>query len=94
MEPVICNGKNSSLIVICYALEIFLILIFVRIILSWFPPGTGVVAQIQSIVFTSTEWIMGPLRRVIPPVRLGAAALDLSPLVVIFGITILQRILC
>lgn len=71
-----------------------MILIFARIILSWFPPGTGLMAQIYSVVFTATEWVMGPLRRIIPPVRLGAAALDLSPLVVIFGITIIQQIIC
>ncbi|MGB6057748.1 MAG: YggT family protein [Microthrixaceae bacterium] len=80
--------------VICLALDIFMILIFARIILSWFPPGTGVMDQIYRVTFTATEWIMGPLRRIIPPVRLGAAALDLSPLVVIFGITIIQQIIC
>ncbi|MSV47641.1 MAG: YggT family protein, partial [Actinobacteria bacterium] len=36
----------------------------------------------------------GPLRRVIPPVRLGAAALDLSPLIVLLGITVLRSLLC
>ncbi len=80
--------------VICFALDAFLILIFARIILSWFPPGTGLMAQIYGITFTATEWLMGPLRRIIPPVRLGAAALDLSPLIVIFGISILQRVIC
>ena len=79
---------------ICIALQLFMILIFARVILSWFPPTGGVVDQIQNLVFTATEWIMGPLRRVIPPVRLGAAALDLSPLIVLVGITVLQRILC
>ncbi len=79
---------------ICIALQLFMILIFARVILSWFPPTGGVIDQIQNLVITSTEWIMGPLRRVIPPVRLGAAALDLSPLIVLVGITVLQRILC
>ena len=79
---------------ICIALQLFMILIFARVILSWFPPTGGVIDQIQNLVFTATEWIMGPLRRVIPPVRLGAAALDLSPLIVLVGITVLQRILC
>ena len=79
---------------ICIALQLFIVLIFARVILSWFPPTGGVVDQIQNLVFTATEWIMGPLRRVIPPVRLGAAALDLSPLIVLVGITVLQRILC
>ena len=79
---------------ICIALQLFMILIFARVILSWFPPTGGVIDQIQNLVITATEWIMGPLRRVIPPVRLGAAALDLSPLIVLLGITVLRSILC
>ncbi|CAB4792744.1 unannotated protein [freshwater metagenome] len=79
---------------ICIALQLFMILIFARVILSWFPPTGGVIDQIQNLVITATEWIMGPLRRVIPPVRLGAAALDLSPLIVLLGITVLRSLLC
>ncbi len=79
---------------ICLALQLFRILIFARVILSWFPPTGGVLDQIQNLVLTATEWLMGPLRRVIPPVRLGAAALDLSPLVALLGITVLLGILC
>jgi YggT family protein len=37
---------------------------------------------------------MGPLRRLIPPVRLGAAAMDLSPLVLLIGISVLRGIIC
>ncbi|CAN5474429.1 hypothetical protein BH10ACT3_BH10ACT3_20480 [soil metagenome] len=78
---------------VCLALHLFVILIFVRIILSWFPPTGGFIDQIQRVVFTSTEWIMCPLRRVIPPVRLGAAALDLSPLIVLIGISVLRALI-
>jgi YggT family protein len=79
---------------ICLALQLFVILIFVRIVLSWFPASEGLFMTIQRAVFTATEWAMGPLRRVIPPVRLGAAALDLSPLVLLLGITVLRGFLC
>ncbi len=79
---------------ICFALYLFMILIFVRIVLSWFPASDGLFMTIQRLVFNSTEWAMGPLRRVLPPVRLGAAALDLSPLVILLAITVLRSILC
>jgi YggT family protein len=70
---------------LCFAGNVFLIAVFGRILLSWFPlqPG-GVPAQIASVLFTVTEPVMGPLRRVIPAVGM----LDLSPIVVIFGIYI------
>jgi YggT family protein len=79
---------------ICLVLQLFVVVIFIRIILSWFPPGGGFVATAQRLAFDATEWIMGPLRRVIPPVRLGAAALDLSPLIILVGISLLRGIIC
>jgi YggT family protein len=79
---------------VCGALNLFLIVIFLRIVLSWFPPTGGLLDQVQRLVFVATEWIMGPLRRVLPPVRLGAAALDLSPMIVIFGVILLRGAIC
>ncbi len=79
---------------VCLALMAFLILIFVRIILSWFPASDGLFMSVQQVVFASTEWAMGPLRRAIPPVRIGAAALDLSPLIILIGIQVLRAIIC
>ena len=79
---------------ICLLLDLFVVVIFVRIILSWFPAGSGFMATAQRLAFDATEWIMGPLRRVIPPVRLGAAALDLSPLIILLGISILRGFIC
>lgn len=78
---------------LCLVLNLFLILIFVRIILSWFPATGGLLDQVNRFVFTATEWVMGPLRRIIPPVRLGAAALDLSPIVVIIGVSIIMGLI-
>jgi len=64
--------------------------ILARIIMSWvrIEPGTPV-ASIYSVVFNLTEPVLGPLRRAIPPVRMGVAALDLSPLIVFVVITLI-----
>ncbi len=58
--------------------------------MSWVPiePGTSI-ASIYSVLFNLTEPVLGPLRRAIPPVRLGMASLDLSPLIVIIGIQLI-----
>ena len=48
---------------ICLALQVFVILIFVRIILSWFPASEGLFMTVQRFAFAATEWAMGPLRR-------------------------------
>ncbi|MGQ0830162.1 MAG: YggT family protein [Microthrixaceae bacterium] len=75
----------------CTLLNLYSLLIFVRIIMSWIriDPGSSV-ASIYSVVFNLTEPVLGPLRRAIPPVRLGMAALDLSPIIVFVGI----RLIC
>ena len=81
--------------VICTLLQLYLLILFVRIVLSWFPsPGEGALASIQSFLFALTEPILGPLRSVLPPVRLGAAALDLSPMVVVLVIIFLSGAIC
>ena len=75
---------------ICTFLIIYSYVILARILMSWIrvEPGTGV-ASVYSVVFNLTEPVLGPLRRAIPPVRLGMAALDLSPIIVFVGIAII-----
>ena len=81
--------------VICRLLEAYLILMFARIILSWFPinPGSGM-ATVYGFLYSVTEPVLGPIRRVIPPIGAGGMGLDLSPLVVFFAITILRSAIC
>ncbi|MCB1013518.1 MAG: YggT family protein [Acidimicrobiales bacterium] len=76
---------------LCTLLTLYLLAVFARIILSWFPlePG-GAMAGVYQFLFTITEPVLGPLRRVIPPVGGGSFRLDLSPLIVLIGIQIIQ----
>jgi YggT family protein len=78
---------------VCSVLNIYLILVFARIILSWFPvsPG-GAMAQIFSLLYTVTEPVLGPIRRTIPPIGMGGMGFDLSPIIVIVGVQILERV--
>ena len=46
------------------------------------------------MLYALTEPVLGPLRRAIPPVRIGGMGLDLSPLIVFFGINILMGFIC
>jgi YggT family protein len=79
---------------ICSLLNLYLILLFARIILSWFPisPG-GALAQIFSFLYTITEPVLGPVRRALPPVRMGAMGFDLSPIIVIVGVRVIAGVL-
>ncbi len=81
--------------ILCRLLDAYLIVMFARIILSWFPvePGSGL-AQVYGFLYAITEPVLGPIRRVIPPLGMGGMGLDLSPLVVFFGISILRGAIC
>ena len=81
--------------ILCLLGQLDLVAIFARIILSWFPisPGTAL-AGIYSFVYSITEPVLGPIRRVIPPLGAGGMGIDLSPIIVFFAITILQGAIC
>lgn len=68
---------------ICLVLQLYSFVILARIIMSWVrvEPGTPV-ASIYSVIFNLTEPVLGPLRRAIPPVRIGVGAIDVSPIIV------------
>ena len=78
--------------IVCTLLNLYLILIFVRIIASWFPisPGTPM-ASAFSVLYSITEPVLGPIRRVMPSIGGGGMQLDLSPIVVIIVIRIICR---
>jgi len=80
---------------ICKLLQAYLIVMFARIIFSWFPiaPGSGA-ATVYGFLYSITEPVLAPIRRVIPPMGMGGMGLDLSPIIVFLGITILQGIIC
>ena len=80
--------------IIAYLLNVYLLILFVRIVLSWFPIQDGTfLASVMRVLYSLTEPVLAPLRAVLPPVRMGGAALDLSPMVLIFGILILLSFL-
>ncbi|MCU1379618.1 MAG: hypothetical protein JWN29_2601 [Acidimicrobiales bacterium] len=76
--------------IVCAVLNIYLLALFVRIILSWFPINPGsVMAQVFSVLYTITEPVLGPVRRAIPPIGMG---IDISPLILIIGIQVVGSI--
>jgi YggT family protein len=71
--------------VLCTLSTLYFFAILARILLSWFPisPG-GLAASVFSFLYAITEPVLGPIRRVLPPVAMGGMGLDLSPIIVIF----------
>ena len=64
-------------------LIVYLVLIFIRILMSWVPrmPYNRVLNAVLQFVQDVTDPYLNLFRRFLPPVRLGPGALDLSPIV-------------
>ena len=70
-------------------LQLYLLILVGRAVMSWFPLRSGgMAASVNSTLFTLTEPVLRPVRRVVP--RTGM--IDLSFMVVFFGVIILQQI--
>ncbi len=74
--------------ILCSLVQIFIYMILVRVVLSWFPSTSGgVVAQVSYFVGRFTEPVLEWVRRIMP--RTGA--LDLSPLIVLLFLQIVVQ---
>src|SRR5688572_16910540 len=62
---------------------VYLVLIFIRILMSWIPrmPYNRYLSAFLKFVTDVTDPYLNLFRRVLPPVRMGGAGLDLSPIV-------------
>ena len=68
-------------------LDIYWYILIIRAVLSWMNPNPH--NPIVRIIYMLTEPVLGPIRRVLPPM----GGLDLSPIVVLAAIWFLQRLL-
>jgi YggT family protein len=73
---------------------VYLVLIFIRIIMSWIPrmPYNRILSGFLSFVTDVTDPYLNLFRRILPPVRLGPGALDLSPIVATFVLIIVSSL--
>jgi YggT family protein len=73
---------------------VYLVLIFIRILTSWIPrmPYNRYLAAFLKFVSDVTDPYLNLFRRILPPVRVGPGALDLSPIVATFVLIIVSSI--
>ena len=74
---------------------VYLVLIFVRIIMSWIPriPYNPVLSAVVNFIHEVTNPYLNLFRRFLPPVGGGGFALDLSPIIATFVLIILRTII-
>lgn len=69
--------------------QLYVLILFARAILSWFPASyNSPLNPVRRVVFVLTEPVLAPFRKVIPPV----GGLDLSFIVAFFVVEIIVRV--
>jgi YggT family protein len=85
---------NVLLGVLCVILQIYYLILIVRIVLSWVPSVPEPIRPVARGVRAFTDPLLIPLRGLIPSIRMGAMALDVSPILLFLAIVVLQRVVC
>jgi len=94
MTPWLAIARNDIANYLNTLLLVYLILIFIRILMSWIPrmPYNRYLAAFLKFVSDVTDPYLNLFRRILPPVRMGGAGLDLSPIVATFVLIIVGEI--
>lgn len=75
-------------------LTIYFYAVFAWVILSWIRVSSvHPLGRVQTFLDRIIYPLILPIRRVIPPIRIGAGALDVSPIILLLGIRILISII-
>ena len=79
--------------IVCYLVQIYWVILIIRIILSWAtmvwsPPAS--IAPAVRVIYDLTEPVMGLFRRYIPPL----GGLDLSPIFIFLILGYVQSVVC
>lgn len=84
---------------VAIALDLFLFALFARLVLDYvrmLRPGwrpRGILLPLAEIVYILTDKPLAFVRRFIPPLRVGPVAIDLSFILLFFGVQILISLL-
>lgn len=73
---------------------VYIILIFIRIILSWIPrlPDSSALRAVVGFVRDTTDPYLNLFRRILPPVGGSGMALDLSPMIGVILLLLVQAV--
>ena len=80
---------------VCLLLQVFAAVLFARVVLEWIPVGEEhPVGRVRRVLRVVTQPVLAPVRALVPPLRVGSVAIDLSPLILILLLNLLAAALC
>jgi YggT family protein len=91
-----CGGMTALLSLVALALLLVEFLLIARAVVDWvgiLAPASGSRPGLaRRVTHGLTEPLIGPVRRVLPPVRLGSVSIDLAFTVVFLAVVVLRTV--
>ena len=74
-------------------ITLFIWCLIIQALLSWFPSSADSAGlnSAKNFLNSITAPVLGPIRRTIPPVRFGGVGVDLSLLIAVFALQIINN---
>jgi YggT family protein len=87
-------GRNEIYDFVAALFTVYIILIFIRVLLTWIPriPYNPYLRAVVSFVERTTDPYLNAFRAFLKPVGFGGMALDLSPIIAIILLFVAQRL--
>lgn len=80
--------------ILLLVLQLYTYLILIRAVLSWFPPSSNdLVKSVTGVIYALTEPYLSLFRRILPSLGAGGVGFDLSPVIGLIVIFVLQNVL-
>ena len=79
---------NSLFLILFWALQVYQMILLARVLMSWIPK-LDINNPIVRFLYRVTEPVLAPIRNALP--QMGG--IDLSPLVVFLGISVLMQLI-
>lgn len=94
IEPLLGIGRADIASYVSSLFTVYIILIFIRVLLSWIPrmPYNPALRAVVDFVHQVTDPYLNLFRRFLPPIGGGGLALDISPIIAIILLLVAQGI--
>ena len=83
-------GIGMFLAILVRIIDVYTLLIFVYVLMSWLPQKRGVIADIDNVLGKICEPYLGIFRKFIPPI---GGVVDISPIIAIVALQLVIRLL-
>ena len=94
VAPLLAIGREEIATYVNALFIVYIILIFIRVLLSWIPrmPYNPALRAVVDFVHQTTDPYLNLFRRFLPPLGGRSFALDLSPIIGIILLLVLQGV--